>query len=668
MKVSVAWLKEYLDLKLSPQKCATLLTMSGIGVEAVEGTDGDTRLTLEITSNRPDCLSHIGIARELSSLGEMRLKIPAPADPKKAAQLKPFRLDIQDRDLCPLYIARVVQDIRVGESPAWLKHRLESIGIRSVNNIVDVTNYVMFEIGQPLHAFDYDVLADGAIVVRRARGGEKIVAIDGHEYALNANHLVIADTRQPVAIAGVMGGKFSEISAKTRHVVIESASFDPASIRKTSRQLGLASDSSYRFERGVTPEQVDWASRRAAQLIAELTGGTLGEVIAVPAKFKAREARPLSIRPSRVNQVTGLDLRMQDMVRLLKRLHFVVKKSSGDTLTVHVPPHRRDITVEVDAIEEITRVYGYNNIPTDLNIPVALPPRTHAEQVERRAREILTGAGFQEVLTLPFADPAADGPFSYWSSEDPIGLKDPMGTVDRWLRKSTAPSLLGVAAVNESYKEPLSDVFEIAKIYYRKGNRPVEKNCLALMSAGGFRRLKGVVQALLADLGCTSSVALSRQIFPYSEGGESASWEGDKNLVGWLAGMAAEVREKRGIRSPLWIAEIDFDWVTGKANLQGRFKDFSRYPAVTRDLALVVEDSVSWESIHQRVMEVKPPTMRDVRFFDLYRGPNIPKNKKSIAFSMCFQTSDRTLASQEVDAEVQKVLAHLTKTTGAVLR
>ncbi|MBI3854099.1 MAG: phenylalanine--tRNA ligase subunit beta, partial [Planctomycetes bacterium] len=563
MKVPLSWLKEYVDAPASPQELAKLLVMAGVGIESIEGDV----LDLEITANRADLLSLLGVARETGVNLRKPVRVPEIKFLDSGEDLsKSFAVEVPARELCPRYTARAVLGVKVGPSPSWLVQRLEAAGIRSVNNVVDITNFVLLESGQPLHAFDARLVRGKKIVVRRANAGEKIVAIDGKEYGLTPDNLVIADAERAVAIAGVMGGKESEISNATVDVLIESAQFDPVSIRRTARRLGLSSDSSYRFERGVDHETVDWASRRAVQLIFELAGGKpMGGVI------DASVSRPMrataKVRPARIAQVLGMAVSPARVREILAGLGAEIA-GSDDQLQVTAPRGRRDLKIEVDYIEEVARIEGYDKIPCDTSFGLRVAADNPEDLVREEARATLAGLGGYEVLTWSFAEANTPNRIPFWTSGAPIPLRDPQGNVDRTLRESLAPRLLEVLQVNENYKEPLRPVFEIAHLYRRDGRAYGEKNVLAIAAPGDPLGVKGLLETTLARIGLAFELAPASLAF--LEAGTAAEVKIGGAVAGYLGQAAAGLSE---LRAPASVAEIDFDAVVKAARLTRPYKD-----------------------------------------------------------------------------------------------
>jgi phenylalanyl-tRNA synthetase beta chain len=657
MKVPMSWLKEYVDVPASPQELAKLLVMAGVGVESIEGDV----LDLEITANRADLLSMLGVARETGVNLRKPVRIPEIKLVESGDDIaKAFAVEVAAPDLCSRYTARAVLGVKIGPSPSWLVERLEAAGVRSVNNVVDITNHVLLESGQPLHAFDAKLLRGRKIVVRRANAGEKIVAIDGKEYGLTRDNLVIADAERAGAIAGVMGGKESEITNATVDVLIESAQFDPVSIRRTGRRLGLSSDSSYRFERGVDYDTVDWASRRAVQLILELAGGkALKGVIDVSVP---RPERPVAkVRPARISQVLGLGVAPSRVREILTGLGSQVAGTDA-ALEVTSPVGRRDLKIEVDYIEEVARIEGYDKIPCDTSFGLRVAVDNVEDLVREETRATLTGLGAYEALTWSFAEANTPNRVSFWTPDAPIPLRDPQGNVDRTLRESVIPRLLEVLQTNESYKEALRPVFEIAHLYRREGKSYGEKNVLAIAAPGDPLGVKGLLETTLARLGIAFELAPAS--LPFLEAGSAAEVKIGGAAAGYLGQSTAALTE---LRAPASVAEVDFEAIVKVARLTRPYKDFNRQPPVDRDLAVVLADAVTWKQVETAVRAAAPPTLESVRFLTEYRGKGIDPGHKSWAFSMLFR-GDRTLTGPEVDQAVQAILKALEGTLQARLR
>jgi phenylalanyl-tRNA synthetase beta chain len=649
VKVPLSWLREYVDVPGSPADVAKLLVFAGVGVESVEGEV----LDLEITANRADLLSMLGVARDVAVLRRTSLKTPVvPAGGGAAPDVK---VEVREPALCPRYTARRIRGVKVGPSPAWLASKLEAAGLRPVNNVVDVTNFVLLESGQPLHAFDAKVLRGNAIVVRRAKPGETIAAIDGKTYALTPDALVIADAERPVAVAGVMGGKESEIGTGTTDVLLESAQFEPVSIRRTSRRLRLSSDSSYRFERGVDWDTVDWASRRAAQLIVELAGGE-----ATPGMVDVAAARPerpvATVRPARVAAVLGLPVAPARVREILTGLGGQVAGTDA-ALQVTAPVGRRDLKIEVDYIEEVARVEGYDKIPCDTSFGLRVAVDRPDDRVREEIRAALSGLGAYEVLTWSFGDAGTPNRVPFWTDGPLIPLRDPQGEVYKTLRESMAPGLLEVLQTNEGYKEPLHPVFEVAQVYFKDAKGYGEKTVLGLAVPGDPLGVKGMLDVLAGRLG------IALEIRPAAHAWLEPGSAGDLHLAGARVGYLGTA--VCGLREKVSTAELDFGALVEAARLVRPYRDFPRQPPVDRDLSVVLAEATTWRAVEDAVRKAAPPTLEAVRFLSEYRGQGIPAGHKGWAFSMTFRAPDRTLTGPEVDGAVQAVLKALETGLGA---
>lgn len=693
MKISITWLKEYVKFGLPYEKLAGLLTIAGLSVDTIESTNGDTCFTIDVPSNRPDCLSMIGIAREVAILTSTGIKLPKINYSEKGKDISQFlSVEVPAKELCPRYTARIVSGIKVGDSPEWLQNRLKSCGIRPVNNIVDITNYVLVECGQPLHAFDLKFLHGNKIIVRRAKDKEEITAIDGKIYTLSNEDLVIAGSDRTVAIAGVMGGKDSEINNLTKDVVIESAFFAPASIRRTSRKLGLSSESSYRFERGVNFETVDWASRRAAELMAQIAGGIVSKGVIDVASMKPKVIKTF-VRPNRLERILGIEVPRSKITSILKSAGFEITSNKNTRIDVRVPSTRSDIKAEIDVIEEIARIYGYDKIPSNADLGLNLVKGVDFELTDENIAKLknrvtpdlamskfkstevivkstLCGGVFLEVLTYSFIENKFAEDFSYWSGEPSIALKDPNGKIDKLMRKSLLPSLVNVIRTNEGYKEEVGRIFEITKVYYRISGKPCEKWCLGLATSEGLLSLKGILDVLLSKMGVEekSQVSFEPNQYPFFKEQKSIAIRIKDKEIGYLGELLDEIRDKYEIRQNLALCELDFEALAECAIFEKRYKQIPRFPPVQRDIAIVVDERITWNNIKKCIRDIAPPFLEDISFFDIYKGKNIPDGKKSIAFSLTFRLENRTLTSEEVDKAQENIIISLEKGLGAKLR
>jgi len=660
MKVLLSWLKDYCDFDLGPEELAELLTMAGFGTEAIEKVADDFLLELEITPNRGDVLSHIGLAREIAAVTGTPLKVPEiklEEAGKPAAEWT--EVEIIDRDLCPRYIARIIYDVKVADSPGWLKERLQALGLRPVNNIVDITNYVMLECGQPLHAFDYDKLKTGRIVVRRAKAGEKIITIDGTEQPLTGEMLAICDAEKPVAIAGIMGGLASEVTGKTKCVLLESAYFNPASIRRTSRALALISDSSYRFERGIDPEGTDWASRRAAMLFAQIASGKVAPG-SVDRNYLDLAPKSAFLRMARLSKLLGLEIPEDEVRGILKRLGFTISESVSGRIEVQVPTFRPDIEREADLIEEVARIYGFEKISDTSRLSQAVSRKIRQTRVADRVRSLLLGAGFSEVMTISFE--SAEVLKAFDAFKRALSISNPIDKERPFLRTTLLPGLLRVVKTNEDQGVLNLKIFELAHTYLSQGAKsklPVEKSHLAILSDDTFLTLKGVVESIFEAMELLKYIEIAPAEIPFLSPSQSARILLSGEPLGTLGVISEEARRLFDLsRSPV-VAELDFASLAGKARLEKRYRPLSRYPAVKRDLAVVVDEEVTWARLKALIVEVETPFLEEISFFDEYRSPTIGEGKKSIAFTLTFRSPEKTLTGKEVDADEERIVKRL---------
>ena len=671
MKISYNWLKEYVNFYLSPHELADKLTNVGLVVADIQTVDDDFCLEVEVTSNRPDCLGIIGIGREVVALGGGCLHLPETSVESVNKEISKFvNVLVDDPILCPSYTARVVQHITVEPSPEWMQKRLKCIGLRPVNNIVDITNYVMTETGQPLHAFDLDKLSDKKIIVRKAMSGEEIVAINGARRALFHDMLVIADSKRPIAIAGVMGGKETEVSDSTRNILLECAQFEPRQVRRTSKALGITSDSSYRFERGIDPEGIDYASRRVASLIKEYGGGEVASGV-IDIRSGRCETKKITLRMERLHKVLGIEIKRDIASDILKRLQFnILNEETGfkpvsTFVDVEVPSFRGDVYREIDLIEEVARIYGYNHIPTKTSISVRGSIKSKYENVEDCIRQYLIGLGYYEVKTFSIVDTSPLQSVNLWSDRGGIDIVNPLRQEESRLRTCLLPSLIDAKRYNVNHGIEQVRMFEVAKVYLAGDKLPLEKTCLSILADTDFLTLKGIVQSSLLNLGifsrCEWSVFSEPRLFVDERAARIQL--GDMTI-----GYIGEASKELGFKTSPCMVELDMDLLVESSNVNKKYNALSQYPHVLRDLAIIVDEEVTWSSIEKCIMDTQALHLKGNNFFDIYRGKQIPAGKKSIAFNLCFQATDRTLKGEEVDAAQQVILDALYKTLGAELR
>ncbi len=654
----------------------------GTSLVAALGLD-DVMFELEITPNRPDCLSLIGVAREVRAETGNPLKLPSVDLKKSETSIRNLTsVTINAPDLCPRYAARVIQGVKVGESPAWLQRRLESVGIGVVNNIVDITNFVLMEYGQPLHAFDYHKLTENRIVVRRATDGEALTTLDEVERELTADMLVIADAEKPVALAGIMGGYNSEITETTCDVLLESAYFNPSSIRATAKALGMNTEASYRFERGADPGAVLAALDRAAQLIAELAGGTVceGTVDVYPGQQPLTQ---IQLRPERVNFILGTEIKTAEMEEILRRLDFDVG-TSGSVYRVTVPTFRSDITREIDLIEEIARVYGYDNIPTTLpkgDIPVPVPhPKV---EVRRRIKHFLFAAGMMEAVNYSFCDPncfdkirlASDNPL-----RNALPLRNPLSPEMSLLRTTLIPGLLENAQHNRNHQINTIALFEIGNVFVQDGSQKEPERIGGILAGQmgdgiygnpyrnpDFFDIKGLVEGMLEVCGIAEYTLQKTDVPTFHPGRNAAVLLGDTR-VGTFGEGHPEVLENYDLPYKAYLFEFDLEALVDAAVFAKRFEPISIYPRVERDLAIVVDKDVLSDMPTELIYRTGGEWVQSVRLFDVYEGEQVPEGKKSLAYTIVYHSATETLTDKAVNALHEQVVEHLHQELGAELR
>jgi phenylalanyl-tRNA synthetase beta chain len=658
MIVSWNWLTDYVPLEMPVDVLTERLALAGLNLESVSDVAGDIAIDLEVTSNRPDCLGHLGVAREIAVLFDKTLTVPDPRPPIAGPKV-PERsaVAVEDAALCPRFTARVVSGVKVGESPWWLRKRLETIGIRPISNIVDVTNYVMFECGQPLHAYDLDRLAEARLVVRRARAGEQLTAINNRVYELNPDMLVIADAARPVGLAGVMGGAETEIGAATKHVLIEAAQFDAISVRRTSRALGLFSPSSFRFERPLDPEGTEWASRRCAQIILDVAGGTLHPgVIDVGSPAPARP--PILLRLGQFERILGITIDRATVLRILTALGLEPTAGDERSLTFRPPSWRSDLEREIDLIEEVGRIHGYHHIVEDQPVALTSAPRGERERVESAVRSLLAGAGFDEAVTFSLVDDRLGAPVRPGPPTQPLRIDHSSRKRETALRQSLVPSLLAARRHNEAHGQFDAELFEIAHVYLpRAGSAlPDEPARLALVSGRDFRGLKGTIEALLDGTHAAAPLRARPIEIPLFAPGRGAELLLGETHLGYLGEVDQAQLALFELREPCSAAELEFDVLLQKAEPVARNRPLPPFPAVVRDLSLIVPRTLPWSDLCQAVVAAAGATLETVRYEDTFRGGNIPEEAESVHFSMVFRHPERTLTGEEVERAVKSVI------------
>ncbi len=669
MITSWNWLKDYLTLDMPPTEVERRLMMAGLNHESTEKVGDDLAIDLEVTSNRPDCLGHVGIAREIAVLFDRPLKLPAAAPKEAAAAVADVtKVSLHCPDLCYRYTARVIRGAKVGPSPKWMTDRLRSIGIAAINNIVDITNYVLFECGQPLHAFDFAKLGGREIVVREAKRGETLVAIDHKTYVLEPGMCVIADAKRPVALGGVMGGADTEVSTATNELLIEAAEFAPLSIRTTARKLSLHSPSSYRFERGVDPEGVDWASRRCCELILDIAGGELAAGVIDVGRERVQR-QPIVLRLSQLKRILGIDVPGDEVRRILAALGNEITRSDAATVESLPPSWRRDLTREIDLVEEVARIHGYHEIPEDVAVPMAPSHRSDEDRVQSKVRQVLTAAGFDEAMTASVVRQDWAEAFSPWTAAEPIVCNTPLLRGADRLRPSLIPSLLDARRINESLANPVIELFETARGYLPSNSPlPRELRLLGIASGGDYYRVKGVVEALVAVVNHAAQLEIGDTKHPLLDAAKSCQLRLNDNLLGFVGEVTPDGLKQFGLRSPATVAEIDLGVLGAVANLIPKYQPQSPYPSITRDLNFVVDEPLRWSQLAGTVRTSAGPCLELVEYKETFRDPNRDgPAKKRLLLTLTLRSSERTLTNEEADQIREAVVAACAKQHGARL-
>jgi phenylalanyl-tRNA synthetase beta chain len=648
----------------------------------------DHILEVSLTPNRGDCLSIIGVAREVAALTGSRFRPPAPKLREGDDRIEDaVRVSVLDPDLCPRYSARFITGVQIGPSPFWLRTRLEWAGVRSINNVVDVTNYVMLEYGQPLHAFDFDLLEGGKIIVKRAAKGETFVTLDELERVLDKDTLMICDAARPVAIAGVMGGLNSEIRDKTSRVLLESAYFSPGGTRRTSKVLGLQTESSYRFERGIDPEGVLDASLQAAVLIAQLAGGEVakGAIDCYPTPLPRSEIR---LRLSKVSTLLGIQMERKEVHEILRRLHMEVKDNKGEEWVVSPPAYRGDITREIDLIEEIGRLTGYDRIPVQTPKMWVLPLRKdRQEEMEKRAKDALVGLGFSEVITYSFIDPQSIETLRLPSKDPrlhPLAILNPLAEGQSVMRTLLLPGLLETARYNLSHKNTDLKIFESREVYHpqKREKLPQERRSLAGLALGrvagegwnvppqevDFYYVKGCIEQVLAELKVPAPAFTHSEVIPYLHPSNGAVVTVDGVAVGAIGELHPAVAEVSELPPGVLVFEIDLPALAERFWREITFTPLPRFPSVDRDVAMVIDEGTSAEELKEIIQGIDNAYIEMVEVFDCYRGDSIPSGRKGLAFRIRYRSGERTLTDEEVNEFHQEVLKQLQSVPALTIR
>ncbi|HOA97333.1 MAG TPA: phenylalanine--tRNA ligase subunit beta [Acetivibrio saccincola] len=647
----------------------------GTDIKEVLGLN-DTILEFEITSNRPDCMSIIGLAREAAAtLGKEFRKPEIKLEEKGDEANKYATVEIKDPDLCPRYIARIVKDVKIEPSPKWMRDRLKAAGVRPINNIVDITNYVMLEYGQPMHAFDLSYLKGQKIIVRRARDGEEITTLDDVERKLDSSMLVIADENKAVAVAGVMGAENSEIREDTRTILFESANFEGSSVRTTAKKLGLRTEASARFEKGLDVQNTLLAINRAAQLVEELNAGVVCKGI-IDCYEKKQKERVLKFSPENINKLLGTNIPTEEMIKILKSLEFEVDE---ENLTVKVPSFRQDVEREADLAEEVARFYGYNNIePTLLSGKSStLGKKTFKQKVEDIIIDTMISCGLFEIYTYSFTSPKVFNKLKLPEESqlrNTIVIQNPLGEDFSIMRTTTIPEMLQVISTNYNRRVEEGAFFEKSFVYIPKGQPveelPEEKPVLTLGMYGeaDFYTLKGVVEELFSVLGITQYDFAPEKENPVFHPGRAAVVKINGEYAGTIGEIHPDVVEEFECPQRTYIGVIEIDKLVENAFLKPEYKPLPKYPAVTRDISMLVKDEVLVKEIEDILKQRGGKILESIELFDVYKGEQVPEGMKSVAYSLTFRAADRTLTDEDVNKTMKKILDGLKKNINAELR
>jgi phenylalanyl-tRNA synthetase beta chain len=688
MRISPNWLREFVPLRVDYHRLAEDLTHAGIAVEGVTGEGGAMIFEMEITTNRVDAMNHYGVARECSAIYDLDLKPITPHLPS-TGHVDPFPIEIVEGELCARYTARVIRDVHIDKSPEHILERLLIEDHQGINNVADATNYTLMEMGHPTHAFDLDLLEGGKIVVRRARKGEKLKTLDGIERELHPEDLVIADAVKPVALAGVMGGWDTMITNKTRNVLIESAWFDPASVRRTARRQGMHTDASHRFERGADWGATPLACDRVAELILESAGGKLGGYTDAVARDLTRPA--IELHRGEIRRILGQEIPETDTSRILRRLGFIriTKRASSssasssaavaeqaDSYPVTIPTWRMDVEREIDLIEEIARVYGFNNFANTLPaFSGAVVEQPHAVP-ETKTRARLLALGYDEAISPTFISKSDAEQFA---SSRAVSLENPLSEEAPLLRNSLLPGMLNMLAWN--FNRGASDVrlFEMGNVFSAEGDRVHQRYqaCIAGTGAIPERNLEQVPRALnffdlkgdlenVLDLFGTQSLRFEARGAKYLHPGRSAKIVLNAKAVGELGQLHPDVAAERKLKQAVWVAQLDLDALFAIPLREPRYQRLSRFPAVDRDFSLLLDDSVPYDRLRDVIERLSIPEMVSMDPRELFRGGSVPAGKYSLLLRVVFQSSERTLRDDEVANWSQKIIAAIEQLGGSL--
>ncbi len=696
--VSYNWLKDYVEIKDSPKELARKLSLCGPSVERIIKEKDDYIFDTEITTNRPDVLSMIGFAREVSAItgekllkkchpelvsGSIRFRNEFGMTKKNQNRKIDLKVQIQDKKNCLRYMAIVLNNIKVENSPLWMQKRLLSYGVRPINNIVDITNFVMLEYGQPMHAFDYDKISGKNIIVRKAKKGEKIISLDDDKYNLDKSMLVITDAKEPIAIAGIKGGKKAEINSKTKTIILEAANFNEVSIRKTARALNLYSESSARFEKGLSDQLPLTAMARAVELAQNLVKANIASLL-IDEKVRKYQPKKIKLNKKNVETFLGIKISNQKIIKILESLGFEIKN-----FIVTVPFWRdKDVEKEVDLIEEIARIYGYHKLPTEL--PVGKIPQKEKNQQlywENKTKEILSGVGMSEIHSYSFVSEELLKKCGF-DSKKCLKLLNPLNADLEYMRPSLIPSLLQIISQNQKIKEEF-EIFELANVYLPKksGALPDERLnlCGAIVQKENeklFYQTKGIIELLFKKIGVDDKV-ISHQAMDKKQRSVSSPTDNIYNIlhpiktaeifikdeqVGVIGEINLEILKKFDIKSSVAMFDFDFSKLIKYTTTNRTYQPIIKFPPIKLDLAIVLDRKILWNNIQKLIYKNGENFVKEVELFDIYEGRGVPKDKKSLAFHITYQSANRTLEDKEINKIQEKIINALEKNFKAEVR
>ncbi|MCU0713214.1 MAG: phenylalanine--tRNA ligase subunit beta [Pirellula sp.] len=681
MLVSWEWLSDYVNLSVGHEEMASRWAMTGLNHESTSIVGGDPVVDLEVTSNRGDCLGHIGVAREAAVLLKQELCIPQPK-PSQGSHLASKVIAVENRfpDGCPRYIARVIKGVKVGPSPDWLKRRLAAIGVKSINNIVDATNYVMFECGQPLHAFDLAHVRGGKIIVRPAEAKEAFVAIDHKTYQLDPSMVVIADAERAIALGGVMGGVDSEVSDSTVDVLLETADFVPLSIRRTARKLKLHSPSSYRYERRIDPKQMEWASLRCCEMILQLAGGELASG-SVDTGDKSATPSHITLRASRIRDVLGIEVPWSESLDILTRLGCAVVENSGsansaggeNSATIQPPSYRMDLVREIDLIEEIARIHGYDKIPEDAMVPMVSSARRPRDVMMATVRNVCCGFGFDETMTPSLVGKSPALAISPWTDLEPLKTLVPLLEGASLLRRSLVPSLIASRLFNQQQSNRDVRLFETSGVYLPTADGlPIEQLHVGLLGDQDPRLVLGGFEEIIHRT-CGSEffeTKLERRVeaWDYLSPGTGLSLHCDGKMLGWVGVIAKSIADSMKLDIAVAVGELNLELLLQYSRSVPQLQPIVPFPVVVRDLNLIVDETVTWKHLSTVARTAAGGLCIGMDFQEIYRDKKKDGgNKKRVLFSLKLQSATETLTSGQADEVITRVIEACKKDFDATL-